>query len=399
MALRFRKSIKLAPGIRWNISGSGSSFTLGPRGASIGIGKRGTFLNTGIPGLGLSSRANLLGGSTAQAKSTQQRLNHAGSVSVTCGVDESGLLTFTDANGMPMPEHVITAAKKQNRDALQGLIQKACDEVNANVEVLGRMHLDTPNPKIAPKFQVRPFDTAEPKPPTLKRPGFFDKFFKSRLLRIDAENHTATENYLSTLKDWQQHKAEFLTHMSARKFFVEELIYKDIPSMEQFLEESLQDITWPRETEIDFDISENGKEVCLDVNLPEIEDMPTKIAAVPSRGLKLSVKEMSTAKVQRLYSDHVHGVAFRLIGEVFAALPITQTVALSGYSQRRNNLTGELSNEYLISIRVDRSAWELLDFSGLSAIDVTESLTQFELKRDQLKSGAFKSIIPHAKSM
>lgn len=55
MALRFRKSIKLAPGLRWNLSGSGSSCTFGPRGASINVGSRGTLLNAGI-GAGLSSR-------------------------------------------------------------------------------------------------------------------------------------------------------------------------------------------------------------------------------------------------------------------------------------------------------------------------------------------------------
>ncbi|MDM0058898.1 DUF4236 domain-containing protein [Variovorax fucosicus] len=37
MALRFRKSIKLTPGIRWNISGLGSSWTFGPRRASINV--------------------------------------------------------------------------------------------------------------------------------------------------------------------------------------------------------------------------------------------------------------------------------------------------------------------------------------------------------------------------
>ena len=36
-----------------------------------------------------------------------------------------------------------------------------------------------------------------------------------------------------------------------------------------------------------------GLRVMLDVDLPELEDMPTKLAAVPARGLKLSVKEMS----------------------------------------------------------------------------------------------------------
>jgi len=59
MGIRFRRSIKLAPGLRMNFSGSGVSWTLGPRGLSMGIGKRGTFLNAGIPGTGFYSRERI----------------------------------------------------------------------------------------------------------------------------------------------------------------------------------------------------------------------------------------------------------------------------------------------------------------------------------------------------
>ena len=126
-----------------------------------------------------------------------------------------------------------------------------------------------------------------------------------------------------------------------RQELIETLIYKDVPSMEQFLADNLQDIVWPRETAVDFDIREGGWKVMLDVDLPEIEDMPTKLAAVPSHGLKLSVKEMAAGKVRRMYMEHIHGIVFRLIGETFAALPAVQTVVASD-SQRRDSSTGGL---------------------------------------------------------
>lgn len=61
MALRFNKRLKIAPGVKLNISKSGVSTTLGPKGASVNVGKRGTHLNAGIPGTGLSSRTKLSG--------------------------------------------------------------------------------------------------------------------------------------------------------------------------------------------------------------------------------------------------------------------------------------------------------------------------------------------------
>ncbi|WP_288074680.1 DUF4236 domain-containing protein [Pseudomonas sp.] len=66
MGIRFRKSIKVAPGIKLNISKSGVSTTIGKRGASVNIGKKGVHANAGIPGTGLSYRTKIAGGSPQQ---------------------------------------------------------------------------------------------------------------------------------------------------------------------------------------------------------------------------------------------------------------------------------------------------------------------------------------------
>ena len=55
MALRFRKSFKIAPGIRLNVSKSGLGMSAGVRGARVGINSRGTYTSVGIPGTGISS--------------------------------------------------------------------------------------------------------------------------------------------------------------------------------------------------------------------------------------------------------------------------------------------------------------------------------------------------------
>jgi hypothetical protein len=60
--MRFRKSIKIAPGLKINISKSGVSTTIGGKGLSTNIGKNGAYLNTGIPGTGVSARHKIVGG-------------------------------------------------------------------------------------------------------------------------------------------------------------------------------------------------------------------------------------------------------------------------------------------------------------------------------------------------
>jgi len=51
---RFRKSIKLFPGVRWNIGKKSTSLSFGGRGARYTIGTSGSRTTVGIPGKGLS---------------------------------------------------------------------------------------------------------------------------------------------------------------------------------------------------------------------------------------------------------------------------------------------------------------------------------------------------------
>ena len=133
--------------------------------------------------------------------------------------------------------------------------------------------------------------------------------------------------YEDDLSKWTSDRLEFDTAQRNKQDLIAKVIQGDTLSMEVFLEEVLQDIVWPRETTLSFDILEDGKKVIVDVDLPEIEDMPDKVASVPQRGYRLSVKEISATQVQKNYMRHVHAVGFRIIGEIFAALPTVNPVS------------------------------------------------------------------------
>lgn len=59
MGFRFRRSLRLAPGLRINLSKSGASLSVGGRGATVNFGPRGTRLTVGLPGTGLSYSTKL----------------------------------------------------------------------------------------------------------------------------------------------------------------------------------------------------------------------------------------------------------------------------------------------------------------------------------------------------
>ena len=56
--MRFRKSLKIMPGVRINLSKSGVSTSLGGRGATVNVSKRGVRSTLSVPGTGLSWSSN-----------------------------------------------------------------------------------------------------------------------------------------------------------------------------------------------------------------------------------------------------------------------------------------------------------------------------------------------------
>lgn len=390
--MRFRKSIKLAPGIRMNLSGGGLSWTLGPKGASIGIGKRGTYLNTGIPGSRLYSRQRITPGSGGEPRRTPP----AGGTtfSATVAISDDGLLTFKDESGDPLPESRVDLLKKQKGDVIHSLIQNKCDEINIQAEALGEIHLYTPDPTVPPRYEPLPYDASKPYASPLKRPGFLGRFFSSIVARVEAENAAAQRDYERRFAEWQTAKSEFEAGEAAREKLFSAVRAGEVAPMEDFLGEVVQDIVWPRETMISFEVGDSAQQIWLSVDLPEIGDMPRKTASVPQRGFRLSVKEMGVTWVQKLYMRHIHAIGFRLIGETFAMLPTISEVVLSAYSQRSNSATGQIGDEYLYSVRIQRPEWETINFGNLASIDVVEAFSCFDLRRSMTKTGVFKPIEP-----
>ena len=68
MGIRFRKRVKVLPGVTLNFSKSGISTTIGTKGASVNIGKNGVYGNAGIPGTGIYMREKIAGSKKSRAK-------------------------------------------------------------------------------------------------------------------------------------------------------------------------------------------------------------------------------------------------------------------------------------------------------------------------------------------
>jgi hypothetical protein len=259
---------------------------------------------------------------------------------------------------------------------------------------LAEVHRATPDPTIKPSFEIAAFNEPEPQLPDQPALRLLDRLLPWRRSAIEASYSAALASSLSSQDEWQRRKAYHSAQQVRRKIFLEGDIYRNVHSMEVFLGEHLQAVHWPRETHVTFEIQDNGAKALLDVDLPEIEQMPTKTARASDRGYRLIFKELSQANIAQIYINHVHGIGFRLIGEAFAAIPLCLEVVLSAYSQRADQATGQTRNDYLYSVRVRRTDWEKINFAALNQIDVIQSIAQFELQRNMTPKGVFTAITP-----
>nr|VFJ98074.1 MAG: Protein of unknown function (DUF4236) [Candidatus Kentron sp. LFY] len=446
MGMRFRKSVKIAPGVKINFSGSGASMTVGPRGASVNVSSRGTYLNAGIPGTGLSSRTRLSGAQNhqqfererrrierEQEKLAKERRRRDALASVALRLNDKGAIEATNSFGEPMSLADMRLLWEQKGPVVKNWLQEQCDEINGDIELLQEIHLDTPFPDSAPKYQPAPFDVqaprkpeepAEPPKPQLSEVqplGYWSRLFKSRRIaheeavRTNEQNHqklvsewqrrksAATEQYAIDLVRWEAETADWLKkkqNHEEHEAQKQQSFFSDIRGNTEVMCSSLEEIfssmSWPRETIVAYQIEYGGQEVWLDVDLPEIEDLPQKVAALAANGRKLNIKNKPQKQLRQEYATHIHGISLRLAGTTMAALPRCDRVIISGYSQRLDTATGLVNDDYLFSVKYTRGGLAGLNFANLEQVDPVETMTRFEYIRKMTTTGVFKAIRPYS---
>lgn len=411
MALRFNKRIKIAPGIRVNVGKRGASLSVGGRGASVNIGSRGVYGNVGIPGTGVSYRSKLNNSARVSqrrdrelVRQEQAERRQAALAKVQLSLKENGALEIIDAFGQTLGRRDTQLLWEQQGDYVLDWLQSQAELINGDSELLADIYLDTIPPDSEPEYLKQAFQDpkpTEPAPPQLPKLGWIARLFKSKRAEHEAQVNSIQSKYEyevaefnRSLSGWKGRKRQFEQEEDRRALVFPQEISKDVGLMEEYLSAILESLDWPRETLIDFDVQQGGSEIWLDVDLPEIEDIPERIAALADPRKKLSIKRKPKTQHQLEYAKHVHGIVFRLLGATFASIPSAQRVIISGYSQRLDTATGITNDDYLLSVSVQRDEFSGIDFSALENVDPIVALERFQLTRKMTKAGMFKAIEP-----
>ena len=156
-------------------------------------------------------------------------------------------------------------------------------------------------------------------------------------------------------------------------------------AIEGWLEEAEAPIAFAIETEV---LEDKGV-IMIDLDLPEIEDMPlNKLTELADGTVKIKAK---TKKEQ--YEDYrtcVFGLGEYVASHVLAIVPQAKRIVVSAYTQRRDEKTGENLDVFIYSVVFDRADFKK-DYQEMNPYDFCGELpSRFYV----LASGVMKSIVP-----
>lgn len=393
MGIRFRRRIRLAPGLHLNLSGSGVSLSAGLRGASLTVGRDGVWANVGIPGSGIYQRERIF--KPASASSIRPRSDSAPTLDFDpiLVIEPDGSLTLTHPDGTPLPTSTLTQLRKSYPGFFRDAMAAHVESYRAHIARITDIHLDTPAPDRGPILPRRHFTTPPPVRPALPEPGAFDRLLPWRARRLAAKNRAKSREHTEAMQAWElARQAHQKADEERRQASIEALASADSGALEDLLAAHLERVDWPRATSVSLEVEPTTRMVRLDIDLPEIEEMPAETRTAPKRQWRILVKPLSATEHRRQYARHVHGVVFRIIGEAFACLPTIDSVRAAGYSQRIDPATGHIVDDYLISLNATRERWTKINFQGLGQVDPVEALEAHNLVRSLKRNGMLERI-------
>jgi hypothetical protein len=414
MGMRFGKRISIAKGLKLNVSRGGLGLSLGGKGGSISTGPRGPHLNVGIAGTGVSFRTPLSGpspGKSSYSKGSSTETAVVMNISIDENTGKETLVLETTDGRVLNNETLIRKAKKtdQYKAKVEELREKVLEEVSRKTEVLLNIVKETEPVLDLDDFQKalsdlklevykeKPFPVQKPAAKQFigevtaeaKRTVKSWKFWELKSLRnefidtrIEAVLKAATAKWEDDLAAHNKKEADFAK--DANKNFQENFNYYtdnfkkaikgDTDYIAEQLEAALSGIQLPVEFSISFKVVPGQVE--LDLDLPEIENFPSTKASILQSG-KVSIKEKTISEKQKDYCYCVTGLAFYFASVAFNISPAVEKVIVSGFTQRPDKTTSQVTNQYVYCVPFSR--WERFSYSGLdlNTIDPVNTIRSF----------------------
>ena len=443
MGMRFRKSVKICKGVKINFSKSGASLSLGSRGHSVNIGKR-SRATFGIPGTGLSYSTSLKSHHKTHKKfsttkrSSRNTSSRSSSVplpsQVNIVMNNDGKIEIRDKRDNPITDMSVIRKVKtsdsykatvqelelQRQERLDEIYLEAKTENDKFIEIykqspqVDRLEqyvqiLNSLKPsEYAKKEYVIPCPTEASVRENLKSEA--KETVKGNIFRIGKLRKEYVESNLqdrlnSEISEWRAAKDKYdeeeelnckveneryAIEYNVNKQYFYDLINGEEEVINYMVESWISSCVLPVEINVDYDWYQGQNLMYLDVDLPEIEDIPENEIVKQSNG-NLKEKKKTQATLKQEYANLVFGLAIFISSNIFNISPAIHNITISGYTQRRNKL-GEINDEYVYSIKFTRDVFER---SALQNVDPKDFCMSFENRCNMTTTMLMRKITPY----
>ncbi|WP_152483896.1 DUF4236 domain-containing protein [Halomonas sp. THAF5a] len=362
MEFRFQRRIRLAPGVRLPTTRLRPGLSLGPPGISLRV-ERG---EAGEP------------------------------LPVDLEITASGEIRYRHPDGTRLSAAESREVRRLGESTLREALVAHCEALNAQLDRLGRLHVETPAPH-ATGYQPRSYPESPPLPEAEPSPAWWQRLWMPARGRLERERAERQARHAEAYRAWEWRKAEFDAREFRRQRREEAASRDDPEAMQQTLVERLHELDWPRETLLDFELVDDCRTLAVDIDLPGAEEMPDRRWRMPAKRIKLTPQRLTVTQQRRLYQDYLYGAAVRVLGAAFARLPRLEQAIVSGYRRLDDPEAPEGGERrYLYSVKATRAQWEALAFDELAGRDPGEVLAGFTLRREPTRGGELSAITPFA---
>jgi len=348
MGFRYRKSVKIAPGVKLNIGKRGTSVTVGNKYARTTFGNKRTTFSSSIPGTGISYSKQI-----SNRNKRPQRI------------------AYETMNTTVQPD-------------LEHNIQEV-ENYNAYINMLISVHLETENDVNWHRVAEEDITYLLKEGPNVSsvleeianyKPTFRDKLFnrttaKKMIIEEKLPEAKQLDHEIYQKKQRLKDAAPLILSGDSNAWIMALTEYAPFDDIESF------------GSQLNFKVINNELVVSLTVGNEEV--VPTDTLSLTSTN-KLSRKKMGKTIYLALYQDYVCSCVIRIAREVLAILPI-ENVLIHVYDYGQADLPP--MKGCILSTRINRENLELLDFEN---IDCSDTIETFEHNMKYLKTKGFRLV-------
>ncbi len=347
MGFRFRKSFKIAPGMRLNVGKKSASFSFGGKGVRHTISSTGRRTSSiGIPGSGLYYTKSHYAkpGNKPQLTSSQDYADPFQEVA--------------DFNNFI--EYITSFHKECDYEYDWESIVKEPAPFNAGEK--------GPNEVVA-------LDKLHSYKPNILR-KVFKVLDDKRREELEEEVEKAIQEDKKLYKSWeiQREKSYSILQKNPKAYIT---LLKDI----QFCNELAGFID-----SFKFQVSD-GDTLIIECSINIDDVIPTHYKTLTKTG-KLSIRKYNKTDYYAVIKGYVSGLTLRIARNIFGLLPI-KTVMINTQTDLLDTQVGEIDNITILSAKIDKSKLNTLNFN---LIDPFDALNNFEHNVRFLKTKGFQAV-------